>query len=208
MLSRCKEEQMNTRSRLGSSGKLTTRIIHAKGPGLLWKLSNLRRLVIPWLKIKLAKVFHVPTFYGSLRAVLKKGDGSVINYGLVSLKLVTTAFVEYMVDEMITETSAWGDFQFHDSGVGVTPANVADTDIETTDNEARTNGTQVEGVTGEIYVSVGEITYSGALAITEHGLFNIAAGGILLDHHVFSAINVENTDSIEFTYNYTIDDGG
>ena len=118
------------------------------------------------------------------------------------------AFVEYMVDELITETTAWGDFKFHDSGEGVTGALIGDVDMESTDNESRVVGSQIEGATGEIYKSVGEITYSGALAITEHGLFNIVTGGILLDRHVFGAINVVNTDSIEFSYEYTIDDGG
>ena len=189
-------------------GRVKTRVVRASGPGFMWKASNFPRMVIPWVKIQVAHILGIPTLEGRLWARLLRADGRVINYGLVSNKVVTTAFVEYMVDEMIAETTAWGDFKFHDSGVGDTAAVIGDTDIETTDNVARTSGTQLEGATGEIYKSVGTITYGGALAITEHGLFNILTGGILLDRSVFSIINVGNGDSIEFTYELTVDDGG
>ena len=122
--------------------------------------------------------------------------------------MITTAFVNYMVDELQAETTAWGDFKFHDSGVGVTSAAVGDTDIETTDGEARVTGTQIEGATPEIYKSVGTITYTSSLAITEHGLFNIVTAGILMDRHTFTAINVVNTDQIEFTYELTVTSSG
>jgi len=144
---------------------------------------------------------------GELRAILFRKDGSRINYGLLSTKLVTTVFVNDMVDELIAETTAWGDYKFHDSGVGVTPAAVGDTDIETTDGEARVSGTQVENA-ANIYESVGTIAYTTTKAITEHGLFNIVTAGIMMDHHVFSAINVDNGDSIEFTYRLTCTAGG
>ena len=60
----------------------------------------------------------------------------------------------------------------------------------------------------EIYKSVGTITYTTTKAITEHGLFNIVTAGILMDRHTFTAINVVNTDQIEFTYELTVNDGG
>jgi hypothetical protein len=175
---------------------------------LRWKLSNLHRLIPQALRISLAKVLKTPTFWGSLRVRHIKANGSVIDYGLVSLKLVTTAFVEFMVDQLQTETSEWGDFKYHDSGVGVTGANVADTDIETTDGEARATGSQEEGASAEIYKSIGTISYTTTKAITEHGLFSQATGTTLMDRHTFSAINVDNGDSIQFTYELTVDDGG
>ena len=188
-------------------GKLATRYIPAPGPGLLWKLGNLRNVWPGYWRARLARALGMAHLGGELRARLRRADGQVINYGLVSNKLVTTAFVNDMVDELISETSAWGDYKFHDSGVGTTAAAVGNTDIETTDGESRVTGTQVENA-ANIYESVGTISYTTTKAITEHGLFNIVTGGILMDRHVFSAINVANGDSIAFTYDLTCTAGG
>jgi len=156
----------------------------------------------------LAKTLGMNHMLGALYATLQKADGSIVNYGLVSTNLVTDAFVEFMVDQLQAETSVWGDFKFHDSGVGVTGAAVGDTDIETTDGETRPTGTQVEGASAEIYRSVGTIAYTTTKAITEHGLFSIVTAGTMMDHHVFAAINVVNGDSISFTYELTCTAGG
>jgi len=47
---------------------------------------------------------------------------------------------------------------------------------------------------------VGTISYTTTKAITEHGLFNAATAGTLLDRTVFTVINVVSGDSIQFTY--------
>ena len=195
-------------SRLGMSGALGTRVMRAPGPGLVWKLANVPNVWPGAWRHALAKTLRMNHMLGCLYAQLKRADGTVVNYGLVSTNLVTDAFVEFMVDQLQTETSAWGDFKFHDSGVGVTGAAVGDTDIETTDGESRSTGTQIEGASAEIYKSVGTISYTTSKAITEHGLFSIVTGGTMMDHHVFAAINVVNGDSIEFTYELTCTAGG
>jgi hypothetical protein len=100
----------------------------------------------------------------------------------------------------------FGDFKFHDSGVGTTAENAADTAIETTDGESRSTGTQTESA-ANAYRSVGTISYTTTKAITEHGLFNDASAGTLMDRSVFSAINVVNGDSIQFTYTITFTAG-
>jgi len=194
-------------SKIGLSGKLMVKFVVAPGPGLLYRLRNLRNVWPGLWRHELARLLKMNHIMGSLHAVLFREDGSRVNYGLLSTKLVTTVFVNDMVDELIAETTAWGDYKFHDSGVGVTPAAVGDTDIETTDGEARVSGTQVENA-ANIYESVGTIAYTTTKAITEHGLFNIVTAGIMMDHHVFSAINVDNGDSIEFTYRLTCTAGG
>ena len=197
------------------SGKLSTKLIKAQMAPLSWRVKNAMRpeYVKGWLgnffAHQLSRTFHTITYQPRLYARWIGKDGQVIDYGQIGVgRLVTTAFVEYQVDIMIADATAWGDFKFHDSGVGTTAAAIGDTDIETTDGESRATGTQLEGATGEIYKSVGTISYTTTKAITEHILANIATAGICLDRHVFSAINVENGDSIQFTYELTIDDGG
>ena len=138
-----------------------------------------------------------------LSAVLIK-DGVRQNLGVISRKKVTDDFVEFIVAQLQTETTAFGDFKFHDSGIGVGAENKTDSALGTPWGGARTTGTQVEGASAHIYKSVATTTYNATKAITEHGLFNIAAAGILMDRSVFSAINVVDTNQIEWTYNLTI----
>lgn len=195
-------------STIGFGGKLGTKVIRAEKIGLLWKLSNFKNVWPGTWRRWLARFTKMSHLEGKLYARLIRADGSVLNYGLVSTKLVTTAFVNFMVDQLQTETSAWGDFLYHDSGVGTTGAAVGDTDIETTDGESRQSGTQTEGASANIYRSVGTISYTSTLAITEHGLFNASTSGTLMDRHVFSAINVGDGDSIQFTYELTCTAGG
>lgn len=192
-------------SEISFGGRVRTKVRRAPGPGLLWKLCNLRNLVRGW-RIPLAKLFGIPTFYGELWAKRIR-NGKVVNYGLISARVVTTVFVDDMVDELIAETSTWGDYKYHDSGIGVTPAAIGDTAIETSDGEARVAGTQAENA-HNIYESVGTIAYTTTKAITEHLLANDLTAGIALDRHVFSAINVVSGDSIEFTYRLTCTAGG
>jgi hypothetical protein len=195
------------------SGTLHTQRTHAPLAPIGWRIRNALRPMYWWgyLTNRLARSFSaltgIPTMTAELHAVLQRRDGSVVNYGVVGYRSITTAFVNYMVDQLQTETSTWGDFKFHDSGVGTTAENVANTAMETTDGESRVTGTQTES-SSNVYASVGTITYTSTKAITEHGLFNDATAGTLLDRTVFSAINVVNTDTITFTYSLTVSSGG
>ena len=159
------------------SGRVGVLVMRAPGPGLAWRLRNTLRwsFLFGWLANGAAKALSaltgVPTLTAELRAVLIRGDGSRVNYGVLSRRVVTTAFVTFMVDQMQTDTTAWGDMKWHDSGVGSTAENVANTDMETTDGESRVAGSQTEGA-ANVYVSVGTISYTSTKAITEHGLFN------------------------------------
>ena len=150
----------------------------------------------------IANFFGLATMIGKLEARLIKKDGSVTNYGILGYRVVTTAFVNFMVDQLQAETSEWGDFKYHDSGIGTTNEAVGDTDIETSDEEDRVAGTQTEGDANQ-YRSVGTISYTTTKAITEHGLFSQSSGTTLMDRTKFSAINVVNGDSIQFTYTLT-----
>jgi len=193
---------------LGLGGKLGTRVIRAPGPGLAWKMRNLPHVLPGLWRHALARVLNMNHMLGCLAARLIKADGSVVNYGLVSTQLVTDAFVEFMVDQLQAETSEWGDFKYHDSGIGTTNPATGDTGIETSDEESRATGSQTEGASANIYKSVGTISYTTTKAITEHGLFSTSDSTTLMDRHEFSAINVVNGDSIEFTYQLTCSSGG
>jgi hypothetical protein len=196
-----------------SKGRLVARKISALRAPLSWRVSNvLRRAFIKgwfaaYIVAPIANAFGVATAMGKLEAVVIRAGGQRINYGVLGYRVVTTAFVGYVTDQLQTETSTFGDFKYHDGGVGTTAENAADTGMETTDGESRATGTQTESA-ANAYRSVGTISYTTTKAVTEHGLFNDSSAGTLMDRTVFSAINVVNGDSIQFTYTLTLSSGG
>jgi hypothetical protein len=187
---------------MGLKGDLGIKVIRAPGPGLRWKLSNNLRwsYIAGSLASGAARAFSsltgIPTMVGELSLIHIGKGGKRTNYGVVSRRLVTTAFVNFVTDQLQTETSVFGDFKYHDSGVGTTAEHVSDTAMETTDAESRATGTQTESASNA-YRSVGTISYTTTKAITEHGLFNDASAGTLMDRSVFTAVNVVNGDSIK-----------
>jgi len=195
---------METVNAIGLGGRMRAKVIRGQRAPLRWRVRNALRPAfwLGWLGWQAARAFSrltgLPVLLGRLSAVLVRRDGTRVNYGVLGWRVVTTAFVNFMVDQLQTETSTWGDFKYHDSGVGVTAENAADTDIETTDGESRATGDQGEGASANIYKSIGTISYTTTKAITEHGLFNASTSGTLMDRTVFSAINVVNGDSIEW----------
>lgn len=144
----------------------------------------------------------------SLSAKVTRADGRVENRGVVSRRVVTDAFVNFLVDQLQAESSEIGDFKYHDSGQGTNAESNTDTALQSACGIARATGTQTEGASANIYKTVGEITYDGDYNVTEHGLFSQSTGGILADRSKFTAIGVGNGDKIEFTYELTASAGG
>jgi hypothetical protein len=145
-----------------------------------------------------------------LDAVLVRADGTRLNLGLLSPRVITNAGVAFLVDDWDNGATEIADMNYHDSGTGTTAENATDTGLVTPAGPTtRATGTKSQP-SANVLRSVGTINYSGTLAITEHGIFSQAsrAGGTLWDRSVFSAINVVSGDSIQFTYDCTVTAGG
>jgi hypothetical protein len=159
-----------------------------------------------------------------LTARLIRSDGSIKDLGKLKQSLwrrvfrrilnqfgyvITDAGVSFMATDWLDATKDITNFNFHDSGTGTTAAAVGDTTLQTQAGPTtRATGTKSKPAANQIR-SVGTISYTSTLAITEWGLFDQSAqGGTLWDRRVFAAINVVNGDSIQFTYTSTIASGG
>ena len=123
-------------------------------------------------------------------------------------RCVTDAYVALLVDELQSDQATHSTFKYHDSGTGTVAEAATDTGLGTPCGDARDTGTQAEGATANVYKSVATHTYGSSLAITEHGLFNAATVGTLMDRSVFLAVNVANGEKIEFSYQLTVNSGG
>jgi len=142
----------------------------------------------------------------TLNSLLRRDSN---DFGVLSRRVVTTAGVNYMRDDFNAATGGADitNFNYHDSGTGTNAESVSDTGLQIPAGPARVAGTQ-SAPADKQYRTVATISYTSNLAITEHGIFSAATGGTLWDRSVFAAINVQNGDSVQFTYTLSIADGG
>jgi hypothetical protein len=176
---------------------------------LTWRVPNYLKKVLPgeikdWFVTQVLGMNHM---CGRLRLKQYRQGLLYKDFGLVSTRVVTNAFVNYMVDQMQAEDSEWGDFKYHEAGTTNTAEAAGDTALAAP-VESRATGSQEEGGAANIYRSIGTISFTGTRAVVEWGVFNNATGITLLDRTVFTAVNVENGDSIVGTYDLTCTAGG
>lgn len=183
-----------------------------------WRMSNLRHLWRGLRNVLPAKLLRIPHFYGALWLQVTRADGTIVDYGLASMRLVTTVGVKYICDDM---NAAAGSadvslFKFHGYGTGTTAEAAADTALVTelttqyaTDN-TRPTGSQASATVSAnaTYTTVGTLSPDASVACTEHGIFTATSAGTLLDRSVFSAVNLTSVDSLQTTYVFTCTSGG
>lgn len=187
-----------------------------------WKIRNTLRwsYLFGWFAQILARgltnLTGIPTIISQLEAKLIKGDGTVIDYGIVSYRVVTSAGVNFLVDDWDANGQDISTMIYHGAGTGTNAEASGDTALQTESTTAlNPNSTRATGTgsqpSANIYRSVGTLTFDADAAITEHGLFSASGTGTgtLWDRSVFSAINVvgANGDSVQFTYSVTLTAG-
>lgn len=205
-------------------GKLETKLIwganHMK-VDLGWKIRNTLRLSFLlgsfyfWLAKLFSKVTGIPTIRSELSITLFKANGMIIEYGVVSRRVITDTGVAFLVDDWDTGATEIANMNYHGCGIGTAGENQTDTALgnESTTilnpDSTRATGSKTQPSANQLR-SIGTLTFDGSGAITEHGLLSQAAtgGGVLWDRSVFSAINVANLDSIQFTYTATLSANG
>ena len=179
-----------------------------------WRIRNQPHLFRGARRVAASIAFGVPTVFGALRLRLIKADGRSFDLGLASLRVVTTAGVGFIVDafQNITELE---NMKFHALGTGTNAEASSDTSLQTELTTAyNPDNTRATGSTTEaaanIYRTVGTNTVDASAAVTEHGILSQAAtgGGVLLDRSVFSVVNLASGDSLQSTYDFTINAGG
>lgn len=185
-----------------------------------WRLRNLPNLWRGVRRVMAARALNLPHFYGQLWLSKVTGDGEVIDFGLASMRVVTTAGVRYICDDM-NNASGSADvtlFKFHGFGTGTTneaasqTALVTELTTEYATDSTRPTGSQASATVSAdaTYTTVGTLSpdSGGTLAITEHGIFSANAAGTLLDRSKFAAVNlVAGSDSLQASYVLTLASG-
>ena len=102
-------------------------------------------------------------------------------------------------------------FNYIAIGTGVVAADVTDTTLGTeitTGGGSRAVATlsrTTTDVTNDTATHVLTYNFTATFAVTESGLLNAAAAGVLLCRQVFTAINVVNGDSLQVTWDIDVD---
>ena len=149
---------------------------------------------------------YVRHFHATERDPFTGEMGWMENVGLVSRGKVTVEFRDFQVDQLQVETSEWGDFKFHRPGTSAQAESNADTGL-ITDAGLEATGTQIEGATADIYKSVATVTADATETWQEHSIASQTGvgGGSLMDRSlIIPIVSVVNLDTVEFTYQVTI----
>jgi hypothetical protein len=183
-----------------------------------WRRANVPNLWRGARRVLAARALRLPHFYGSLFLKLTRGDGTVLNLGLASMRVVTTVGVKFIADDFNAGAAEISNMKFHGFGTGATAEAAADTALVTelttqyaVDN-TRPTGSQASATVSAnaTYTTVATLSpdSGGTIAITEHGIFSASSSTTLLDRSVFSAVNlVAASDSLQATYVLTLNSG-
>lgn len=164
-----------------------------------------------WYRLALGHDLHVSTwaelyavhFHTSEPDPFTGAMGWRENLGRVSAGKVTVAFRDFEIDQLISESSLYGDFRFHEVGTSTAAEANSQTALSTTTGIARVSGTQVE-VAADQYQSVATITADSSETWGEHGIFNASTSGTMLDRSLISpTVSVVSLDTVQFTYTLT-----
>jgi hypothetical protein len=183
-----------------------------------WRASNRRHLWRGASRVLTARALKLPHYYGALFLELLRSDGTVLDLGLASMRVVTTVGVKFICDDLNNSTTDCSTFRFHGFGTGTNAEAVGDTALQTelttqyVSDSTRPTGSQASATvsTNATYTTVGTLSpdSGGTIAITEHGIFSASSAGTLFDRSVFSAVNlVAGSDSLQATYVYTLNAG-
>lgn len=180
-----------------------------------YRIANFLNVLRGFWRIAVARVLGIGHSYGALYAKVIRGDGTVVNLGLISLRVITTAGVGYIVDAFQNSVEV-ENMKYHGFGTGSTAEASGDTALVTeltTEyvGNVRPTGTTTEGASANIYRTVGTLTpdSGGSIVLREHGVFSANAAGVLLDRSVFAAVTLDsaNGDSLQVTYEATFPAG-
>jgi len=183
-----------------------------------WRASNRPNLWRGLRRVLPARALKLPHMYGVLFLEVLRGDGTVLDLGLASMRVVTTVGVKFICDDLNNSTTDCSTFKFHGFGTGTNAEAVGDTTLQTelttqyAVDSTRPTGTQGSATvsTNATYTTVATLSpdSGGTIAITEHGIFSASSAGTLLDRSMFSAVNlVAASDSLQATYVYTLNAG-
>jgi len=189
--------------------------METRKPSLKWRLKHYTdpTFISGWIGAIIAKIVprltkgNVTTMSGKLGAKYLFKDGPVVDYGTLSYQKVTNDFAEFLVESLQTEDTSLSAFFYHAAGTDNTAESSGDTALGS--EILRSTGSLTE-TSAQVFKSVGTLTFTSSNSVLEHGLLNddTSGPGILMDRSIYTAIELNSSDQIEYTYELTVQSGG
>ena len=205
----------------GFSGNVVAKKISSKKTPIAWRVKNAIQprywggFLANTAAKMLTRVTGIPTLTAELEVRVHRASGEWEDYGIVSYRVVTDLGVALLVDDWQAGTPRINDFKYAGCGTTNTAENQTDTALAlestTALNPDSTRATcTMSQPSANIVRAVGTLTFDASAGVVEHGIFNQSAtgGGVLWDRSIFTIINVGSGDSIQFTYNLTVNANG
>jgi hypothetical protein len=166
-----------------------------------------------WYQLVIGHDLHISTFaqlhYKHFHALERDPFnpdkiGWLENVGLASMGKVTTAFRDFESTNLVTDSTTYGDFKFHEVGTDNTAEANSQTGLVTTTGIARVTGDQANP-TANTYRSIATVTADTSETWQEHQINNLSSGtGTMLDRSLISpTVPVNAPDTVQFTYTLT-----
>jgi hypothetical protein len=185
------------------SDKCARQIFNENGLGKLL-LTNLRKIVDSPIaadgKVKKGFLNHLAAYGVQIPGI----TGNFDNKKNVRNLVTNAGFAG--VASRINGSGSEAAFTYIEVGIGTTAAAAGNTALEsaiTDSGLARANSTASRVTTTQTNDTaqlVNSFTVTGTKAVTESGVFNASSAGVMLCRQVFSAINVQNGDSLQITW--------
>lgn len=162
-----------------------------------WKTRNLPNLTRGAWRIIAGRKLGIPALYGHLCLATIAPDGHRTDYGLVSLRMITTLGAKFVSDAFQGLVSASA-IKYHGIGSGAAPESASDSALGSEFSSVyvpvstRATGVATAGTSSNIYRSIGFIEVSDTVTIAEHGIFSQAAtgGGVLFDRSAIESTTI------------------
>jgi len=141
--------------------------------------------------------------------------GTIWDYGVTSRRVVTDAFVAYIVDALDTAQSLFDDFDYGGFGTGSTAEAAAQTALVTeltteyASDNVRPTGTISQPAANQYRMTV-TLAPDGSCTVAEFSPFNQAAtgGGTMMDRSLTGSQALVSGDTLVVVYTLTFTSGG
>jgi len=167
----------------------------------------IRQIVGEYKRKRGGEIMEKVKLIGKIHLVLRDKKGRIKEDRLIGNTITAVGKAE-LAGLMVVDVGGTG-FDYIAIGTG-TPTATALGAEATTNGGARRGGVDVTGtrvtttVTNDTGQLVTTFTFTGALALTEAGIFNAATAGTMLASQSFSTLNVANTDTLQITWKIKI----
>ncbi len=159
-----------------------------------------------WIVRDLGQAFHAKTLFHTNLKMRHYRNGALLEERDLGSGVVTTAGVTLLAADWTNVTATLKLVNWHDSGTGIATPNINDTALQIPTGAVRSAGGQSNVF--NVYQSVGNLSYTTNLTISEWGIWTALSGGTLWDHRTFTGQAVINGDVLSWIYILIAQSGG